>query len=48
MVKVTSLFYLTPGVTALCAWLLFDERLGALALLGMALGAFGVWRARAA
>ncbi|NSL55832.1 DMT family transporter [Uliginosibacterium aquaticum] len=47
VVKVTSLFYLTPGVTALCAWLLFDERLGALALLGMALGAFGVWRARA-
>lgn len=46
-VQVTSLFYLTPSVTALCAWLLFDERLGALALLGMALGAFGVWLARA-
>lgn len=45
-VKVTSLFYLTPGVTALCAWLLFDERLGALAVLGMGLGAFGVWLAR--
>jgi len=47
VVKVTSLFYLTPGVTALCAWWLFDERLGVLAILGMVLGAFGVWLARA-
>ncbi|MDP5239093.1 DMT family transporter [Uliginosibacterium sp. 31-16] len=46
-VKVTSLFYLTPAVTALCAWALFDERLGALALLGMALASLGVWLARA-
>ncbi|MEN3110853.1 DMT family transporter [Uliginosibacterium paludis] len=46
-VKVTSLFYLTPGVTALCAWLLFDERLGPFAVLGMVVGALGVWLARA-
>ena len=30
--RVTSLFYLTPAVTALMAWLLFGERLGVLAL----------------
>jgi len=46
-VKVTSLFYLTPSVTALCAWALFDEYMSLLAVLGMALGAFGVWLARA-
>jgi drug/metabolite transporter (DMT)-like permease len=46
-VKVTSLFYLTPAVTALCAWALFNEYLSALALLGMVLAALGVWLARA-
>lgn len=50
--RVVSLFYLTPPVTALMAWLLFDERLMALALLGMAVCAGGValvnWRASAA
>ncbi|GAB4062055.1 DMT family transporter [Uliginosibacterium sediminicola] len=45
-VKVTSLFYLTPPTTALLAWLMFDETLQALALLGMALAAFGVWLSR--
>jgi drug/metabolite transporter (DMT)-like permease len=45
-VHVTSLFYLTPPTTALIAWLLFDESLQALALLGMALAAFGVWLSR--
>ena len=30
--RVVSLFYLTPPVTALMAWLLFDERLAPLAL----------------
>ena len=41
-----SLFYLVPPVTALLAWALFDERLTALSLAGMALAAVGVWLAR--
>jgi drug/metabolite transporter (DMT)-like permease len=40
--RVASLFYLVPPVTALIAWLLFDERLGPLALLGMAVAVLGV------
>jgi drug/metabolite transporter (DMT)-like permease len=40
--RVVSLFYLTPPSTAILAWILFDERLGALALLGMAVAAAGV------
>ncbi len=47
--RVVSLFYLTPPVTALMAWALFDERLGPVALLGMAISVAGVflvnWRA---
>jgi drug/metabolite transporter (DMT)-like permease len=46
--RVTSLLYLTPPVTALMAWLLFDEQLAALGLAGMAVCVFGValvnWR----
>ncbi len=41
--RVTSLFYLTPPVTALMAWLLFDERLAPLALVGMAICVTGVF-----
>ena len=41
--RVTSLFYLTPPVTALMAWLLFDERLAPLALAGMAICVAGVF-----
>jgi drug/metabolite transporter (DMT)-like permease len=48
--RVTSLFYLTPAVTALMAWLMFNERLGLLALVGMGLCLTGVflvnWRIR--
>ncbi|MGE5505352.1 MAG: DMT family transporter [Actinomycetota bacterium] len=40
--RVASLFYLVPPVTALFAWLLFDEALGATALAGMAAVAVGV------
>ena len=40
--RVTSLFYLTPPVTALLAWLVFDEQLGHRALLGMACAVVGV------
>jgi len=40
--RVASLFYLVPPVTALLAWLLFDERLGPLALVGMAVVVAGV------
>jgi drug/metabolite transporter (DMT)-like permease len=41
--RVVSLFYLTPPVTALMAWLLFDERLAPLALLGMVVCVAGVF-----
>jgi drug/metabolite transporter (DMT)-like permease len=40
--RVASLFYLVPPTTALMAWLLFDERFGPLALVGMAMIALGV------
>lgn len=47
--RVVSLFYLTPPVTALMAWALFDERLAPIALVGMAVCVAGValvnWRA---
>ncbi|GAB1394364.1 DMT family transporter [Rhodocyclaceae bacterium] len=45
-VNVASLFYLTPPTTALLAWLLFGETLGALALVGMALAVGGVYLSR--
>ena len=41
--QVTSLFYLTPPVTALMAWLLFDERLAPVALVGMGVCVTGVF-----
>jgi drug/metabolite transporter (DMT)-like permease len=40
--KTVSLFYLTPPVTAVLAWLAFGERLTALAVLGMAVSVVGV------
>ena len=49
--RVVSLFYLTPPITALMAWALFNERLAPLALVGMAVCVVGVflvnWRPRA-
>ena len=45
-VNLASLFYLVPPSTALIAWLLFDERLAGMALLGMALAVWGVYLAR--
>jgi drug/metabolite transporter (DMT)-like permease len=44
--RVASLFFLVPPVTALMAWPLFGEKLGAVALVGMALTAVGVVLAR--
>jgi drug/metabolite transporter (DMT)-like permease len=41
--RVVSLFYLTPPLTALMAWLLFNERLDALAILQMAICVAGVF-----
>jgi len=41
--RVVSLFYLTPPVTAVLAWALFDERLAALSLAGMAVCVAGVF-----
>ena len=40
--RVSSLFFLTPPVTAVMAWLLFGEELPALALAGLAVSAAGV------
>ncbi|MDK9701503.1 MAG: DMT family transporter [Sulfuritalea sp.] len=45
-VNMASLFYLVPPCTALIAWLLFDERLAGMALVGMALAVWGVYLAR--
>lgn len=45
-VHVARLFYLTPPTTALIAWALFGETLGALALVGMGLAVAGVYLAR--
>jgi len=41
-VNVASLFYLVPPVTALIAWLLFDEILSTLSLVGLGLAVTGV------
>jgi drug/metabolite transporter (DMT)-like permease len=40
--RVTSLYYLVPPATALEAWLLLDERLGAVELAGMVVAVAGV------
>ncbi|MCG7600611.1 DMT family transporter [Halomonas sp. McH1-25] len=40
--RVASLFYLVPPLTALEAWLLFDETLGPVALTGMGVAILGV------
>lgn len=40
--RVTSLFYLTPAVTALMAWLMFNETLNATAIAGMFIAVTGV------
>ena len=41
--RVVSLFYLTPSVTALMAWALFNERLAVGALIGMVFCVIGVF-----
>lgn len=45
-VNMASLFYLVPPCTALFAWLLFDNTLSGLALLGMGITVWGVYLAR--
>ena len=40
--KVASLFFLTPAVTAVMAWILFGETLSLLAIAGLAVTAMGV------
>jgi drug/metabolite transporter (DMT)-like permease len=40
---VSSLFFLTPALTTIEGAILFDERLGALAVLGLAVALAGVW-----
>jgi drug/metabolite transporter (DMT)-like permease len=41
--KVAAYFYLTPPVTALIAWILFDERLTVWGIAGISLTAYGVF-----
>ncbi|RAI45135.1 DMT family transporter [Rhodoplanes roseus] len=41
--RISSLFYLTPPVTAVMAWALFGERLGPVAIVGMAVCVAGVF-----
>ncbi|HTT14090.1 MAG TPA: DMT family transporter [Burkholderiaceae bacterium] len=41
--QVTSLLYLVPPCTAVMAWLLFGEELGAMVIAGLVLTAIGVW-----
>lgn len=41
--RVSANFYLTPGVTALMGWVILDETLAPLALLGLAVASAGVW-----
>jgi drug/metabolite transporter (DMT)-like permease len=40
--RVASLMYLTPGVTAVMAWMLFGEALTAVMILGLVISAVGV------
>lgn len=40
--RMTSLFYLTPAVTAIMAWLMFNETLSVLAVVGMLIAVSGV------
>ena len=42
-IAVASLFYLVPATTAIFAWLLFDERLDALSIIGIVLCAAAVF-----
>lgn len=42
MSKVSSLFYLVPAVTAIIAWVLFDETLNAVQIVGMVVTTLGV------
>lgn len=45
-VNVASLFYTVPAVTALMAWIIFQETLTGLSLVGMGVAVAGVWLAR--
>ncbi len=47
MNSVAALFYLVPAVTSVMAWLLFDEQLHPVQLIGMAIVAAAVWIATA-
>lgn len=43
--RVSALFFLVPPTAALIAWIVMDEQMTALAWLGMAVAALGVWLA---
>jgi drug/metabolite transporter (DMT)-like permease len=46
--QVSSLFFLTPALSTVQGALLFSEHIGALALVGLAVAAVGVWLATSA
>jgi len=41
--RAASAFFIVPGVTALSAWIMLDQILTPLALLGLFIASFGVW-----
>jgi drug/metabolite transporter (DMT)-like permease len=41
--RASTNFYLVPGTAALLAWVIPNERLGALAMLGLVLASAGCW-----
>ena len=41
--RATANFYLVPGTAALMAWLLLDEGLSALTVVGLAVSSLGCW-----
>lgn len=45
--RTTANFYLVPGLAAVLAWLLLDERLSTLALLGLLTATLGCWAVNA-
>lgn len=41
--RAASAFFIVPGVTALSAWIMLDQSMTPLALLGLFIASFGVW-----
>ena len=41
--RLTSTMYVVPGLTAILAWLMFDEKLGGNVIVGMAVTLLGIY-----